>query len=66
MRRSPLRRLQVVTLNIGDDVVQRAIESAPAEVRYLLQHMPPQPKENGRLGVLFSDLDSALRGESLL
>jgi hypothetical protein len=47
---------------VGDDVVQRAIESAPTQVRHLLKHMPPQPKENGRLGVLFSDLDSALRG----
>src|SRR3954465_11422419 len=40
---------------VGDDVVRRAIDSAPNEVRYLLEHMPPQPKENGRLGVLFSD-----------
>ena len=48
---------------VGDDVVRRAIESAPNEVRYLLKHMPPQPKENGRLGVLFSDLDSALRSD---
>ena len=47
---------------IGDDVIHRAIKSAPPEVRYLLQHMPPQPRETGRLGVLFSDLDSALRG----
>jgi hypothetical protein len=46
---------------VGDAVVQRAIRSAPPEVRLLLSHMPPQPKENGRLGVLFSDLDSALR-----
>jgi hypothetical protein len=47
---------------VGDDAVQRAIESAPAEVRLLLRHMPPQPDENGRLGVLFSNIDSALRG----
>ena len=47
---------------VGDDVVRRALESAPIEVLYLLQHMPPQPKENGRLGILFSDLNSALRG----
>ncbi|MEO8288054.1 MAG: putative immunity protein [Chloroflexota bacterium] len=47
---------------VGDNVIRRAIESAPAEVRYLLKHMPPQPEENGRLGVLFLDLDSALRG----
>jgi hypothetical protein len=47
---------------VGDDVVHRAIESAPTEVRYLLKHMPPQPNENGRLGVLFSDFDSVLRG----
>jgi hypothetical protein len=50
---------------VGDDVVRRAIESAPNEVRYLLKHMPPQPKEKGRLGILFSELDSALRGKSL-
>jgi hypothetical protein len=48
---------------VGDDVVRRAIDSAPTEVRYLLKYMPPQPKENGRLGVLFSDLDSALRSD---
>lgn len=48
---------------VGDDVVQRAIERAPTEVRYLLKDMPPQPRENGRLGVLFSGVDSALRGE---
>jgi hypothetical protein len=47
---------------VGDDVLHHAVESAPAEVRYLLKHMPPQPKENVRLSVLFSDLDSALRG----
>lgn len=48
--------------NVGNDVIHRAIESAPPEVRYLLKHMPPQPKENSRLSVLFSDLDLALRG----
>ena len=47
---------------VGDEVVHRAIRSAPAEVRYLLNHMPPQPKENGRLSALFCELDSALRG----
>jgi hypothetical protein len=47
---------------VGDNVVHLAIRSAPAEVRHLLQHMPPQPDENGRLGILFSNLDSALRG----
>jgi hypothetical protein len=48
---------------VGDDIVRRAIDSAPTEVHYLLKHMPPQPKENGRLGALFSDLDSALRSD---
>jgi len=47
---------------VGDDAVQLAIESAPTEVSLLLQHMPPQPEGNGRLSVLFSDLDSGLRG----
>jgi hypothetical protein len=48
---------------VGDDVVHRAIASAPAEVRRLLKQMPPQPKESGRPDILFYDLDSALRGE---
>lgn len=46
---------------IGDEAVQRAVESAPPEVRSLLKHMPPQPEENSRSGRLFADLDSALR-----
>lgn len=46
---------------VGNNAIRRAIESAPTEVRYLLKHMPPQPKGNGRLGVLYCDLDSALR-----
>ena len=48
---------------VGDDVVRRAIASAPAEIRALLHHMPPQPKGRDRLGLLFFDIDSALRGE---
>jgi hypothetical protein len=47
---------------VGDEAVRRAIASAPAEVRSLLKHMPPQPRENDRLGVLFFDVDAALRG----
>ena len=48
---------------VGDEAIQRAIESAPTEVRRFLKHMPPQPKEKSRLSVLFFDLDSTLRGE---
>ncbi len=48
---------------VGEGVVRRAIESAPDEVRYLLKHMPPQPGETGRLGILFYDLDGALRSD---
>jgi hypothetical protein len=47
--------------NVGDDFVRRAIASAPPEVRRLLRHLPPQPRENGRSGALFYDVDSALR-----
>jgi hypothetical protein len=46
---------------VGDNAIRQAIESAPPEVRYLLQHMPPQPKGDSRLDTLFFDLDSALR-----
>ena len=48
--------------NVGDTEVQRAIERAPSEVRHLLKYLPPQPPEGERLAVLFSDIDSALRG----
>lgn len=48
---------------VGDEEARRAIESAPPEVRHLLGYLPPQPQETGRLGVLFSEIDAALRGE---
>ena len=47
--------------HVGDDAIRQAIESAPPEVRDLLQHMPPQPTGAGRLATLFSELDSSLR-----
>lgn len=47
--------------HVGDNAIRQAVESAPPVVRYLLQHMPPQPKGDSRLGTLFFDLDSALR-----
>jgi hypothetical protein len=48
---------------IGDDVIHHALKSAPSSVRYILKHMPPQPKKDGRLNSLFFDLDSGLRNE---
>ncbi len=50
--------------SVGHAVIHRAAQRAPPEVRHVLKHMPPQRKEKSRLSVLFSDLDSALRGES--
>lgn len=47
---------------VGDEVIRRAIVSAPAEARALLRHMPPQPQGKNRLDALFSALDAALRG----
>lgn len=46
---------------IGDDLLQRAIADAPSEVGTILMHMPAQPTKEGRLDILFSTLDSALR-----
>lgn len=46
---------------IGDDLLQRAVKNAPAEVGILLRHMPPQPQKATRLDTLFFELDSALR-----
>jgi hypothetical protein len=46
---------------VGDGIVRQAAKDAPAEVRYILAHMPPQPKKAGRLHSLFHDLDVALR-----
>lgn len=48
--------------SVGNRIVQRAIKSAPLEVRQILQHMPSQPKKDTRLDALFLALDSALRG----
>ncbi|HEY6736696.1 MAG TPA: hypothetical protein VI322_03185 [Candidatus Saccharimonadia bacterium] len=47
---------------IGNAMLQRAINDAPSEARYILESMPPQPKKDSRLDVLFFELDSALRG----
>lgn len=47
--------------SIGDDAIRHAIKTAPPEVHDILHHMPPQPKEDSRLSVLFSEVDSALR-----
>lgn len=46
---------------IGADLLQRAIKDAPPEVGHILEHMPPQTKKEGRVEVLFAELDSALR-----
>lgn len=46
---------------VGDNLLQRAIQDAPPEVTSILHHVPPQPQKEGRLDALFSTLDSALR-----
>ncbi len=47
---------------IGSDIINNAVEDAPAEVRSLLMHMPQQPERTGtRLDALFYELDSKLR-----
>lgn len=46
---------------LGDDLLQRAVTTAPPEVGRVLKHMPSQPKKDGRLDILFFSLDSALR-----
>lgn len=48
---------------IGNAMLQRAINDAPSEARYILESMPPQPKKDSRLDILFFELDSALRGQ---
>jgi hypothetical protein len=48
-------------LGLGDDLLRRAIATAPPEVSRVLKHMPAQPKKDGRLEILFFNLDSALR-----
>ena len=48
---------------IGTAVIHRAIARAPVAAGHLLKYLPPQPEGRGRIGVLFSDLDAALRGE---
>lgn len=50
--------------SVGNAVLRRAIDDAPLEVCYILEHMPPQPKKNSRLDELFFELDSALRDQS--
>jgi len=52
------------TPTAGDDILQRAIESAPSEVTRILQRMPPQPLKEGRIETLFVRLDSALRSQA--
>jgi hypothetical protein len=47
--------------NISENILQRAIDNALSEVRYILEHMPPQPKKGSRLDLLFFEIDSALR-----
>lgn len=47
--------------SVGNAVLQRAMNDAPSEARYILENMPPQPKKDSRLDVLFFELDSALR-----
>lgn len=46
---------------VGNAIIRQAAKDAPAEVRYILAHMPPQPKKADRLSALFHDLDAELR-----
>lgn len=46
---------------LGDDLLRRAIKTAPPEVSHILEHMPPQPNKETRIEALFFELDSALR-----
>ncbi len=46
---------------LGNDLLQRAVKSAPPEVGRILAHMPPQPHKEARAETLFFELDSALR-----
>lgn len=45
----------------GEESLRLAVETAPAEVRRLLEAMPSQPGGKSRLEVLFAELDAALR-----
>lgn len=45
-------------------VLRIASNTAPEEVRFLLQHFPPQLHGSTRLGHLFHDLDASLRWAS--
>jgi hypothetical protein len=46
---------------LGDDLLQRAVKTAPPEVGHILEHMPSQPNKEARVESLFFVLDSALR-----
>ncbi|HCR55835.1 TPA: hypothetical protein DIV49_02580 [Candidatus Saccharibacteria bacterium] len=46
---------------VGDDLVKRAIQDAPPEAGRILTHLPAQPQKAGRVDMLFSTLDTALR-----
>lgn len=46
---------------VGDDIITRAIQKAPHEVRRLLASMPPQQKKSDRASTMFFNLDSGLR-----
>ncbi|HEX6416113.1 MAG TPA: hypothetical protein VFZ62_01170 [Candidatus Saccharimonadales bacterium] len=45
----------------ADELLTRAVSSAPKEVRELLEHMPVQPQKSTRADELFYKLDSFLR-----
>lgn len=45
----------------SDDLLRRAASDAPPEVGRVLAHMPLQPAKDGRINVLFTALDTAVR-----
>ena len=46
---------------VSEDMIDRAIEVAPNEVRTIIQNFPPQPSKSTRLDKLFEKLDEGLR-----
>ena len=46
---------------VSDDMIDRAIKEAPAEVHTIIKNFPPQPSKTTRLDILFKKLDEGLR-----
>jgi hypothetical protein len=47
--------------SVADSEVKQSIDQAPVAVRDLLRRMPPEPTSGSRMGVILSELDTALR-----